>query len=346
MPGHDIIVVGASAGGVEALTQLVSHLPEDIPAAIFVVLHIPAQSPSFLPKILNRIIRRSQQGSRLQAAHPQDGEKIEMGRIYVAPPDRHLLVKNGYIHLARGPKENSTRPAIDPLFRTAARTYGPRVVGVVLSGTLDDGTAGLMALKQRGGVTIVQDPAEAFYSGMPQSAIENVDIDYIRRGADIAAILAQLANQPVAQEGEQAGSEEMEMEADMAELELGAMQNPDRPGTPSAFGCPECGGVLWELDDEKLIRFRCRTGHALSPSTLLAQQSHDLEEALWNALRALEEKAALSERLTLQAQERQRHISSQRFAQQALAARQQATLVRQLLLQGENNGKLSTVNDI
>jgi two-component system chemotaxis response regulator CheB len=203
-----------------------------------------------------------------------------------------------------------------------------------------------MALKQRGGVTIVQDPAEALYSGMPQSAIENVDIDYIRRVADIAAILAQLANQPVAQEGEQAGSEEMEMEADMAELELGAMQNPARPGTPSPFGCPECGGVLWELDDEKLIRFRCRTGHAFSPSTLLAQQSHDLEEALWNALRALEEKAALSERLALQAQERQRHISSQRFAQQALAARQQATLVRQLLLQGENNGKLSTVNDI
>lgn len=344
MPGHNIIVVGASAGGVEALSQLVSHLPEEIPAAIFVVLHIPSQSPSILPKILNRAIRKSQQGSRLRAAHPCDGDKIEMGQIYVAPPDRHLLVKNGYIHLARGPKENSTRPAIDPLFRTAARTYGRRVVGVVLSGTLDDGTAGLMAVKQRGGVTIVQDPDEALYSGMPQSAIENVDVNHVLRVAEIATLLAQLANQSIPQSGEQAVPQDMEMEADMAELELAAMQNPDRPGTPSPFACPDCGGVLWEIDDEKLVRFRCRTGHAFSPGTLLAQQSHNLEEALWNALRALEEKAALSERLAKQAQERQRHISSQRFDEQASAARQQATLVRQLLLKGENNGKLSTVN--
>lgn len=173
MQGHDIIVVGASAGGVEALSELIRNLPPDLPAAIFVVLHIPRQGTSILPKILNRRLQK-RQGASLMAAHPQDGDAIQHGRIYVAPPDRHLIVKEGYVRLVRGPQENSHRPAVDPLFRTAARVYGPRVVGVVLSGTLDDGTAGLVAVKKRGGVAVVQNPDEALYSGMPNSAIENL----------------------------------------------------------------------------------------------------------------------------------------------------------------------------
>ncbi|PPS45348.1 chemotaxis protein CheB [Chroococcidiopsis sp. TS-821] len=344
MSGCDIIVVGASAGGVEALEQLIRHLPTDLPAAIFVVLHIPAQGTSVLPSILNRCIQKQhKKKSLLKAVHPQDGAEIQQNHIYVAPPDYHLLVKNGYLHLARGPRENSHRPAVDPLFRTAARVYGKRVVGVVLSGTLDDGTAGLAAIKQQGGIAIAQDPEEALYSGMPRSAIENVAVDHILPVAKIAAILVELANQPIATEV-QSVSRDMNIEADMAELELGAMQNLDRPGKPSAFGCPECGGVLWELNEGNLTRFRCRTGHAYSSDSLLAEQSEALEEALWNALRALEEKAALSQRLATQARTRNQPYSAKRFQTQGEDAQAQAKLVRNLLLKGEDNGHLSTVN--
>jgi two-component system chemotaxis response regulator CheB len=220
----------------------------------------------------------------------------------------------------------------------------------VLSGTLDDGTAGLLAIKQRGGVAIVQNPDEAQYSGMPRSAIENVEVDQILRVSDITTMLVKLAYKPVEQEGADAVPKDMEIEADMAELELGAMQSRDRPGKPSPYGCPECNGVLWQLDEGKLIRFRCRTGHAFSPGSLLAKQSEVLEEALWNALRALEEKAALTQKLASRARDRNQSFSTKRFEEQAQVAQQQATLVRNLLLQGEDNvkgegsGDGSTVN--
>ncbi len=334
MSGHDIIVIGASAGGVETLNQIVRDLPSDLPAAVFIVLHLPSQSKSVLPSILNRSIQKGRGNTTLQAVHPQDGEAIQHGRIYVAPPDYHLLIKNGYIRLARGPRENSHRPAVDPLFRTAARVYGQRVVGVVLSGTLDDGTAGLLAIKQQGGVAVVQDPDEALYSGMPRSAIENVDVDYILRVSDIPSKLRELAYRSVEME-ESSVSSEIEMEADIAELELEAMQDFDRPGKPSGFGCPECGGSLWELQEGSLIRFRCRTGHAYSIGSLLAEQSEALEMALWMALRALEEKAALLGRLADRSRDRQ-PLSARRFAEQAQVAQQRAALIRQLLLKEDS----------
>lgn len=338
MPSHDIIVVGASAGGVEALCQLIPLLPSDLPAAVFIVLHIPSQGTSVLPQIINRAIAKRQKNSALKAVHPQDGDKIVQGTIYVAPSDRHLLVKNGYIRLARGPRENSNRPAVDPLFRTAARAYGRRVVGVVLSGTLDDGTAGLLAVKQRNGVAIVQKPQEALYSGMPDSAIENVEVDYILPLAEIAQMLGKLANQSVEEKGEDAVSSDMEIESDMAELELGAMNNSNRPGTPSPFGCPDCGGVLWELDEGRLMRFRCRTGHAYSTHSLLAAQTHAQEEAMWNGLRALEEKASLTKRMAKRASERNQSYSAQRFEEQANVAYERAAILRELLLKGDGNG--------
>lgn len=339
MPGHDIIVVGASAGGVEALCQLVPLLPPDLPAAVFIVLHISSQGTSVLPQILNRAIAKRHKNSTLKAVHPQDGEEIVHGRIYIAPPDRHLLVKDGYIRLARGPRENCNRPAVDPLFRTAARAYGRRVVAVILSGTLDDGTAGLMAVKQRGGVAIVQKPESALYSGMPDNAIENVEVDHILPVAEIAAMLTLLAHQPVEENGEDAVSSDLEIESDMAELELGAMQNSNRPGTPSPFGCPDCGGVLWELEQQKLTHFRCRTGHAYSVHSLLAAQTHAQEEAMWNALRALEEKAALTKRMAQQANDRSQLYSAQRFEEQANVAHERAAILRELLLKsGDGNG--------
>lgn len=328
MLGHDIIVLGASAGGVEALTQLVKALPPDLPAAIFVVIHFPAHSTSVMPSILNRC------GS-LKACHPADGEAIQHGRIYVAPPNYHLLVKRGYIHLARGPRENGHRPAIDPLFRTAARFYGRRVVGVVLSGNLDDGTAGLAAVKQRGGIAVVQDPKDAMFAGMPRSAIENVEVDYILPLSAIAPTLISLAQEPVTAQ-EEPVTDEMEMESEIAELDMDTIHKDDseRPGIPAGFGCPDCGGALWELRDGQLIRFRCRTGHAYSAETLLAEQSEALETALWNAFRALEERAALSSRMHQRARDRNQSRSAARFQEQAHEAQQNATVIRELLLNG------------
>ena len=332
MFGHDIIVVGTSAGGVETLKQLVQGLPSNLPAAIFVVIHFPSHSTSVLPKILNRV-------SALKASHPEPGTPIEHGRIYVAPPDYHLLIKRGYIHLARGPRENNHRPAIDPLFRTAARFYGERVIGVVLSGNLDDGTAGLLAIKEQGGIAIVQDPEEAMFSGMPRSAIENVEVDHILPISLIAPTLTDLAHQPIAKPSIEPVDETLNIEADIAELDMAALQKEERPGAPSGFGCPECGGALWELSNGRLIRFRCRTGHAYSVETLLAEQKDSLEVALWTAIRALEERAALAHRLVERAQQHNQLLTANRFQAQVDDAHQNAAVIRQVLSKKEGEAE-------
>ncbi|HEY3136104.1 MAG TPA: chemotaxis protein CheB [Blastocatellia bacterium] len=322
---HDLIVIGASAGGIAALSELVKDLPADLPAAVFVAVHIPAHTKSTLPKIL---------GGRgvLPALQPEDGEEIRPGRIYVAPPDRHMLIKRGYIHVAHGPRENGSRPAIDPLFRTAARAYGRRVIGVVLSGSLDDGTAGLIAIKKRGGLSIVQDPHEALYPGMPQSAIDNSEVDYILPASEIASTLARLAAQPVEEGGQAPMDDEMEMEADIAELDMATLHSREKPGRPSRFSCPQCRGVLWEIDDEHIIRFRCRVGHAYSPEALLAEQSDSVESALWAGLRALEENAALMARIAKSMRERGNERSAGRFDEQADGALMRAETLRRLIL--------------
>lgn len=327
MPGHDLIVVGASAGGVEALTYLVKNLPPDLNAAVMIVLHVPSHGTSVMPRILTR-------AGNLPASHPKDGEVIQLRRIYVAPPNYHLLVKPGHIHLTRGPTENGHRPAIDPLFRTAARTYGRRVVAVVLTGVLDDGTAGLKAVKMRSGVAVVQNPEDAMYSGMPRSAIENVDdIEYILPLSDIPDILVNLANTQV--EGEEDPiPNEIEVESGLVELDMNVLNNDERPGKPSTFGCPDCGGTLWDLSDGKLLRFRCRTGHAYSAETLLAKQSDALEDALWVALRALEEKASLSARMAKRMRDRNQNLSAERLEDELKDALKRAEVIRDVLLKG------------
>jgi two-component system chemotaxis response regulator CheB len=324
MPGHDIIVVGTSAGGVEALMRLARDLPADLPAAVFVVLHVPASGTSMLPLILSR-------HGPLPATHAKDGEPIRHGHIYVAPPDEHLLIKNGTVQVVRGPRENCQRPAVDPLFRTAARGYGRRVVGVVLTGFLDDGTAGLAAVKRRGGVAIVQDPDDALFEGMPRSALENVAADYVLPLAQIAPILVRLAHEPVAEPDEPVPSE-MDLESEIAELNMSALANDDRPGEPSVFTCPECHGTLWELRDGELVRYRCRVGHAYSADSLLAEQAEALEAAIWTAFRALKERAAMARRMADRARGHDHRQTAVRFESEAEDAEQRAALIQQVLL--------------
>jgi two-component system chemotaxis response regulator CheB len=339
MPGHDIIVVGASAGGVEAARGLVRELPGDLPAALCIVIHVPPYAVSVLPEILSR-------DGALPATHARDGEPIHQGRVYVAPPDKHLLIKRGYLRVARGPRESNHRPAVDPLFRTAARAYGPRVIGVVLSGTLDDGTAGLASIKSQSGIAIVQHPDDCLHPDMPRSAMENVTIDYVLPLSQISATLIRLAHQAVSiPEGAVMPSEEMNIEADLAELDERALQALPRPGTPSGFACPECGGTLFELRDGELVRYRCRVGHAWSPEGLLSEQSESTERALWTALRALEEKKALAVRLATQAHERGHALTAAQFEQNATDAEHNSTVLRDLLLRSSPTPPIGAAAD-
>jgi two-component system, chemotaxis family, protein-glutamate methylesterase/glutaminase len=323
MPDHDIVVVGASAGGVEALVRLAASVPAQLPAAVFVVLHVPPTGTSALPGILGR-------SGPLPASHVKDGEPIEPGRIYVAPPDHHLLVRAGHVHLARGPRENGHRPAVDPLFRSAAREYTTRVVGVVLSGALDDGSAGLVAVKSRGGLAVVQDPADALYSGMPVNALQHVAVDHVLPAAAMGELLARLVGEPAAEPPGPAPTD-MKVEVEMEGFSLAAMES-GHPGEPSGFSCPDCHGVLWAIQDGGLERFRCRVGHAWSPESLITRQSESLEAALWVALRSLEERAALAGRLAEPARRRGHTITATRFQEQATEAQQAARMVRDLLL--------------
>ncbi|MDZ8222403.1 MULTISPECIES: chemotaxis protein CheB [unclassified Nostoc] len=329
---HNIIVVGTSAGGVEALTYLVKNLPPNLNAAVIIVLHVSSHSKSVLPQILSR-------AGKLPVSHAQDGEAIVHGWIYVAPPDYHLLVEQGYLRLTRGAKENRSRPAIDPLFRSAARTYGQRVIAVLLTGLLDDGTAGLMAVKMRGGVAIVQDPDDALFSDMPRNAINNVDdIDHIVPLSNISSILVTLVNIPMEIESENPIPSEIEFETEIAQLNLEVVENESaRPGKPSTFACPDCGGILWEVEEGNLLRFRCRTGHAYSAKSLLATQSDAIEDALWIALRALEEKASLSHRLASRMEARNLPLAAQRLKEEAHSAHERSAIIREALLKNDAN---------
>ena len=286
---RDIVVVGGSAGSLESLRSLLARLPADLPASLLVVVHIPSQGGSILPQILAG-------AGPLRALHPADGDAIEHGKVYVAPSDHHMLVEDGSIKVTRGPRENRHRPAIDPLFRTAARYYGRRVVGIVLSGLLDDGAAGLMAVRMRGGLAVVQDPAEAIYPEMPARAIQYSGADCILRVEDIAKLLVKVTQeQPQRQSyiAEEAMPEDTKR--DKADLEASADE--EKEGTPSPFACPECHGVLWEVKEGELLRFRCRVGHAYTADALRVAMSEATEDALWASMRALEEKAALLRRL-------------------------------------------------
>lgn len=306
---RDVIAIGASAGGIEVLLGLVSDLPRELPAAVFVVVHRSPSEEDHLPALL------SGRGP-LTAVHPLHAERIERGKIYVAPADNQLLVRPGSVEVVRGPRENGHRPAVDALFRTASASYGARVIGVVLSGYQDCGTAGMMSIKARGGVSVVQSPESAIAPEMPTSVLQRVPVDHIVHPRELGSLLARLASESAGPERQPDGV--------VGQLE-GAV-----PGAPTPVVCPICQGVLTEAHAGAFEHFRCHVGHAFSMESLVREQSESLERALWAAVRALEESSGLSRRLAL----RERGDLSVRFNEKAQTQMQQADLIRQILLQG------------
>jgi two-component system, chemotaxis family, protein-glutamate methylesterase/glutaminase len=286
---RDIVVIGASAGGVAALMRLVADLPASFAAPVLVVVHVAPHAPSSIPKILGRC-------TSLPVAHAVDGEEIEPGRIYVAPPDRHLLVDHRRVLVRKGPKENRFRPSVDALFRSAAYLYGSRVVGVVLSGALDDGTSGMWAIKQRGGTTVVQEPSDAEHTGMPESVLQHVRVDHVAPVREMGALLRDLVAAPSTAEAPALAAREterLELEVAIARgdnaFEMGMLE----AGELSPFTCPECHGALVRLSDGPITRLRCHTGHAYTASALLASVTEAVEESLWQSMQRAEEATML-----------------------------------------------------
>ncbi len=330
MPNQDIVVIGASSGGIEALQTLVGALPAHFPATIFVVVHVGPYGLNMLDRILEK-------AGKLPASNANDWEKFERGHLYVAPGDHHLFLEpTGHMRLTRGPKENRTRPAVDPLFRSAAAAYGLRVVGVVLSGSLDDGTAGLWAIKERGGVAIVQEPGEARAPGMPRNALAHVEADH---WADhclpvekIAAVLVELASTPTQEKGARFVSRSMEIEVKIARedtaLENGVMDL----GGPSVYACPKCHGVLLQIREGGNVRFRCHTGHAYSLEVLLAESNERTEETLWGAIRSIEETVLLLQGMAGRLRDHAHEAKAETLETQATATLARSSLVRQAVM--------------
>lgn len=284
METRNIIVIGASAGGFEAIKKLVGDLPIDFGASLFIVWHMSPDIRGVLPQVLNRL-------DTIYAAHAYDGESIAPNRIYVAPPDRHLLIEKGRVRVTRGPKENRFRPAVDPLFRSAAYAYGKHVIGVILSGALDDGTAGLWTIKHHGGIAIVQNPLDAEVPSMPENAMREVDIDYSVSVSEMPDLLVRLSQEEVTDnsememEGDKKTEIEIRIAAEDSAFESGIMKF----GELTPFTCPDCHGVLSTLKDGKLMRFRCHTGHAFSADSLLTTVTENIEDSLYSAIRGVEE---------------------------------------------------------
>jgi two-component system chemotaxis response regulator CheB len=300
-------------------------LPGNLNASLFVVLHTAPQGGGALPQIWDR-------ASGLKVVEAVDGAPIERSHAYIAPPDHHLTIHKGSMSVERGPRENGFRPAIDPMFRSAAKAYDSHVVGVILSGALDDGTFGLMAIKQAGGAAIVQHPYEAFVPSMPLSAIQNVEVDYIVRSAEIAPLLIQasmtglVAARPPA--GHSAAGQEA---AGKRDVTLEGKQPDDFETPPSHFVCPECGGTLWQVKGGNLERFRCHTGHGFTVEALLASQNGKLEGALWSAVRVLMERAALHRQIADRTEGRGMVLASQRHRDRAHSEEKNAHLIHDIL---------------
>jgi two-component system chemotaxis response regulator CheB len=330
MAKRNIIVIGASAGGFELLRRLVGDLPSHLDAAIFIVWHISSEAGTVLQQVLNK-------ENRIHAANAVDKEPLLYNRIYIAPPDNHLLIEKDLVRVTHGPKENRFRPAIDPLFRSAAVAYGPRVIGVILSGALDDGTAGLWMIKDRGGIAVVQDPQEAEVSSMPRSALEAVEVDYILPVADMGALLARLVTEeaPEPKEVNMENEERANREIRIAAQD-GPMESNGIFGDLTPYTCPECHGVLSALSEGGRIRYRCHTGHAFSSDSLLDAISTNIEENLWSAVRNIKESILLLNHIGDHLAEVNRLKLAAIYFNKAREAEARMELVRQAVLANEH----------
>jgi len=326
MSGHDILVIGASAGGVQTLRELVARLPGGLAAAVFVVVHFPTDRESILPSILDG-------SGGLPAAHARDGEPIESGRIYIAPPNRHMTLEPDRVVVEWGPRINHCRPAIDPLFRSAARSYGNRVIGLLLSGMLNDGSSGILAIEKAGGLAVVQDPDDALFPEMPANARAILENPIVRPLSAMAPTLLNLVNSPPG------GSPAMKDRIDeihlRAEQDIAAQERGERQGAITVLTCPDCGGVLWQLNDQGLLEFRCHTGHVMTAESATRGQAEFLEKALEVTLRALREREVLSHQLASRARSSGEVERAEVFQRRAALARRHGQLVKAMLREND-----------
>ena len=303
--------------------MIVQGLPPDFGAPVCVVLHTSPQSPGILDSILGR-------AGKLPSAAAVTGARLRDGSVYVAPPDHHLLIEPGSVRLSKGPRENRFRPAIDPLFRSAAQVYGAGVIGVVLTGNLDDGTAGLWTIKQLGGITIVQDPEEALFPSMPTSALRQVEVDHVVPVQEIAPLLVRILERPAGDAPPEPAPTSLEVEMKIAAGQNAVDAGVEGIGEPSRFACPECHGVLLKVKDSGPSRVRCHTGHAYSARSLAAAVNDGIEDALWTAVRALEEGALLMQQLSTDVDDQASPDDAGELHQQGIEAHQQSEMVRQV----------------
>jgi two-component system, chemotaxis family, protein-glutamate methylesterase/glutaminase len=327
---RDLVVIGASAGGVEALRIVIGMLPRDFRAAVCVVVHTSPASPGVLGGILRR-------AGPLEATTVVTRERLKPGMVYVPGPDLHLVVQPTMAVATRGPRENRFRPAVDPLFRSAAQAYGPRVIGVILSGGLDDGTAGLWAVKRMGGVTLVQDPEDAMVQSMPRHALQHVEVDHVLPAARIAAMLERLTSEDIAEAGGYVVPESTKIEVEIARQTSPLEAGVQRLGEPSTYACPECHGVLLRMAEGERVRFRCHTGHAYSSESLISEMDQAIEDALSISIRALQEKAILVRDLAQRTTDA-RHAEDLRL--RAEEAQQRAEMLRQATLALDKHGEV------
>lgn len=322
-----IVVVGASAGGIEALTALLATLRAEMNAAFFVVQHLSPNYVSHLPQVLSR-------RCALSVAFATDGKPIECNSVFVAPPDHHLLISKDAMFVTRGPKENRFRPSIDALFRSAAYCHGPDVIGIVLSGALDDGTSGLWAIKRLNGIAIVQEPSEAAFDSMPSSALDQVEIDYCLPVREVGGVLTRLANEARLKEAEHADADRRRIEMEVA---IASEGDAFRKGVMEAaqltpFTCPECHGVLVQINEGKVTRYRCHTGHGYSRSALLSDIMEKVDESYWGAMKSLEEAAMLLNRLGQEYADRGQAEAAAVFSRREHYAVEQSRQLRDALL--------------
>lgn len=321
-----IVVIGASAGGLQVVTKLVSSFPTNFETAVFIVLHLSKNSVGEV------IVQHLQRHTKMVCSMPKNGDKVKTGHVYIAPPDHHMLLTNdGTIGINNGPNENRWRPSIDVLFRSAAVHYTSGVIGIVLSGLLDDGTSGSWAIKQSGGVCIVQEPTEAEFSDMPANVLNNVDVDFQVPIADMAYILADLLSKPASESVE--APEEVRMEAEMTEKLSNDIDTLEKIADHSRFICPDCGGGLWKIKKDGVHRYRCHTGHVYTEKVLLQNQNEQIEESIWVSVRLLEERRNLL--LTIAAHDTEMG-NSRSSAEYHLRAEQMGTHIDNLksILQG------------